>query len=128
MARKKPVPENRKVKSGGHVRVHAGRTKKTHPNTYAREYRPYGPTQREKPEAYVWWYVSRRRKRTAEGKQKRQHTRDARKESEESTMDDQQPDRWGTQKFGVGLRDETHKFRARLACHVSANMRGGAGG
>ena len=34
VARKKPIPKNRKVKSGGHVRVHAGRTKK-YPNTYA---------------------------------------------------------------------------------------------
>ena len=34
VARKKPMPKNRKVKSGGHVRVHAGRTKKNYPNTY----------------------------------------------------------------------------------------------
>ena len=35
VARKKPIPNNRKVKSGGHVRVDAGRTKRTHPNKYA---------------------------------------------------------------------------------------------
>ena len=34
VARKKPIPENRKVKSGGHARVHAGGTKKTYPNTH----------------------------------------------------------------------------------------------
>ena len=33
-ARKKPTPQILKVESGGHVRVHAGRMKKTHPNTY----------------------------------------------------------------------------------------------
>ena len=50
VAREKPIPKNRKVKSGGHARVPAGRTKKT--PKYVREYRPYGPTQRKKPEAY----------------------------------------------------------------------------
>ena len=34
VARKKPIPKNRKVKSGGHARVPAGTTKKSHPNTY----------------------------------------------------------------------------------------------
>ena len=37
VARKKPIPENRKVKSGGHAHVPAGRTKKTTPK-YVREY------------------------------------------------------------------------------------------
>ena len=34
LARKKPTPKILKVKSGGHTRFRAGRTKKTHPNTY----------------------------------------------------------------------------------------------
>ena len=33
VARKKPIPINPKVKSGG-VRIHTGRTKRTHQNTY----------------------------------------------------------------------------------------------
>ena len=42
-------------------------------------------------------------------------------------MDDQQLDRRGTQKLGVGLRGEKHSFRARFTCRVLAKIRGGAG-
>ena len=68
----------------------------------------------------VQWYVLRRRKiKTDERKTKTQYTQDARKEGEESTMmDDQQVHRRGTQKLGVGLRNEKHNVRARLACCV----------
>ena len=34
VARKKSTPKILQVKSGGQARAHAGRTKKTHPNTY----------------------------------------------------------------------------------------------
>ena len=95
VVRKKPIPENRRVKSRGHAPVPAGRTKKTHPNTYVSisAIRPYAT----KKLGGVQWYVFRRRKiMTDERKTKRQQTQDARKEGEGSTMDDQQLDRRGT--------------------------------
>ena len=38
------------------VRVHLGRTNKTHTPKYVREYRPHGLMQRKKPEAYSGKY------------------------------------------------------------------------
>ena len=72
LARKKPIPKNQKVKRGGHVRGHAVRAKKTHPNTYlVRGYRPYGPTQRKKPEAYSGTYITSKKDKTDERNTKR---------------------------------------------------------
>ena len=65
--------------------------------------------------------ISRRRKK--DGRKERQHTQDARKEGEESTLDDQQPDRRGTQRLGV-----KHNYRACFAFRFSAKMRGGGRG
>ena len=70
VVRKKPIPENRRVKSRGHAPVPAGRTKKTHPNTYVSisAIRPYAT----KKLGGVQWYVFRRRKiMTDERKTKR---------------------------------------------------------
>ena len=60
VARKKPIPENRKVKGGGHARDPAIRTKKTHPNTYViiSSIRPYAT----KEAGGVPWCVLCRRK------------------------------------------------------------------
>ena len=126
VAWKKPIPKNRKVTSRG-VRVHAGCRKNeedTQIRTRVLGTRPYA----RKGAGGVQWYVLRQRKtKTDERKTKRQHNQDAREEGEESTTDDQQLDRRGTLKLGVELQDKKHNFRARLACHVSAKMRGGRG-
>ena len=58
VARKKPTPKMLTIEKVGvmSVRVHLGRTNKTHTPKYVREYRPHGLMQRKKPEAYSGKY------------------------------------------------------------------------
>ena len=128
LARKKPIPKNQKVKRGGHVRGHAVRAKKTHPNTYlVRGYRPYGPTQRKKPEAYSGTYITSKKDKTDERNTKRtaypkRSKGRRRKYYERSTA---RPA--GNSKIRGGAAGRKHNFRTRFASRVSAKMRGGAG-
>ena len=83
MARKKPIPKNWKVKSGGHVRVHAG-CRKNEEDTPKYVIASIGHS------AYVaegvQWYVLRRRKI-------KKDERKTKKGEERTMMDDQQLDR-----------------------------------
>ena len=74
VARKKPIPKNRKVKSGGHVRSCSCRQNEEIPK-YVREYRPHGPTQRKKPEAYSsGTYMTSKKNKDGRGEDKKDST------------------------------------------------------
>ena len=116
VARRKRTPIIPKVKSGGHVRVYARRTKTIRPNTYVIISHTALCHERNRRRTVVRAVTQKKMKQTRE-KTKGQHTQDARKEDGESTMlktrSTARPAR-KTKNIGVSLRDNKREFR--LAC------------